>query len=464
MCVSVLLQHDVAGGCTHTFEEKGFEFDTGLHYIGGQLNKKNSPLRKLFDTITDSGLQWAPTADDFDVVCLGDKQPFGICSDVEKLRARLKARFPTEHAAIDTYIKMAKRALVTSGLWWASRVLPLWLDNLIGWLLKLPFRSMMETSVEEALSKITKNKELKLTLQYCWGDYGTDPAKAPMGLHLLVANHYMGGAFYPVGGSSQIALHIVQVIESLGGQVLVRAPVENIIIENGAAVGVVCKGTEIRAPKIISSAGVFNTYAKLVPAADRKPLAPYIEKMGYSEDCPVRPAPGHATLFLGLNDPDNELKAKLPASNFWCFPSSTESHGDGIRRWYADSDMTGTEMCAAFIAFPSVKDPTFAKRFPGKQTAEVLTELNYEWVKDWNEARVRHRGEDYEAIKAKVTKKLKDRLFKQFPDLAKPGVIAYEELGTPLSNNFYIGAHRVTQTAVLLQGSPTQRSVISVPD
>jgi all-trans-retinol 13,14-reductase len=33
--VLVLEQHDVAGGCTHTFEDRGYEFDTGLHYIGG---------------------------------------------------------------------------------------------------------------------------------------------------------------------------------------------------------------------------------------------------------------------------------------------------------------------------------------------------------------------------------------------------------------------------------------------
>ena len=28
-CVLVLEQHDQAGGCCHTFEEKGFEFDVG---------------------------------------------------------------------------------------------------------------------------------------------------------------------------------------------------------------------------------------------------------------------------------------------------------------------------------------------------------------------------------------------------------------------------------------------------
>ena len=32
--VLVLEQHDRSGGCCHTFEERGFEFDTGIHYIG----------------------------------------------------------------------------------------------------------------------------------------------------------------------------------------------------------------------------------------------------------------------------------------------------------------------------------------------------------------------------------------------------------------------------------------------
>ena len=32
--VCVFEQHDQAGGCLHTFFEDGFEFDTGIHYIG----------------------------------------------------------------------------------------------------------------------------------------------------------------------------------------------------------------------------------------------------------------------------------------------------------------------------------------------------------------------------------------------------------------------------------------------
>ncbi len=41
--VLVLEQHDRAGGCCHTFVEKGYEFDVGVHYVGnmvdGQVDK-----------------------------------------------------------------------------------------------------------------------------------------------------------------------------------------------------------------------------------------------------------------------------------------------------------------------------------------------------------------------------------------------------------------------------------------
>ncbi|KAL7548163.1 hypothetical protein ACHAWF_011456 [Thalassiosira exigua] len=55
----VLEQHDIAGGNLHTFTEEGYEFDTGLHYIGGKIGDKRSPQRKLLDYIIDEeGVEW----------------------------------------------------------------------------------------------------------------------------------------------------------------------------------------------------------------------------------------------------------------------------------------------------------------------------------------------------------------------------------------------------------------------
>mmetsp|Transcript_12106 Transcript_12106/g.19966 ORF Transcript_12106/g.19966 Transcript_12106/m.19966 type:complete len:288 (-) Transcript_12106:44-907(-) len=62
--VLVLEQHDIARGNLHTFTEKGYEFDTGLHYIGGKIGDRTSSVRKQLDYITDGGIEWEPMEED----------------------------------------------------------------------------------------------------------------------------------------------------------------------------------------------------------------------------------------------------------------------------------------------------------------------------------------------------------------------------------------------------------------
>jgi phytoene dehydrogenase-like protein len=68
--VIVLEQHDQAGGCCHSFTEKGFEFDTGIHYIGEMRN--NTAFRFLMDQLSNGQLGWSNVADDFDTVVIVD--------------------------------------------------------------------------------------------------------------------------------------------------------------------------------------------------------------------------------------------------------------------------------------------------------------------------------------------------------------------------------------------------------
>ena len=50
-------------------------------------------------------------------------------------------------------------------------------------------------------------------------------------MHANLVNHFMRGTFYPVGGASEIAMHLIPVIEKSGGRVLVRAPVKEILVD-----------------------------------------------------------------------------------------------------------------------------------------------------------------------------------------------------------------------------------------
>ena len=53
-------------------------------------------------------------------------------------------------------------------------------------------------------------------------------------MHAILANHYLFGASYPRGGASEIAFHIIPVIEKAGGKVLVRAMVSKILVDENS--------------------------------------------------------------------------------------------------------------------------------------------------------------------------------------------------------------------------------------
>ena len=56
-------------------------------------------------------------------------------------------------------------------------------------------------------------------------------------MHAALINHYLYGASYPRGGASEIGFHMIPLIERSGGRVLVRAPVTDILTEEGKVVG-----------------------------------------------------------------------------------------------------------------------------------------------------------------------------------------------------------------------------------
>lgn len=51
-------------------------------------------------------------------------------------------------------------------------------------------------------------------------------------MHSLLVTHYLNGAWYPKGGASEIAYHMIPIIEKAGGAVLVRAPVNRILFND----------------------------------------------------------------------------------------------------------------------------------------------------------------------------------------------------------------------------------------
>ena len=90
--VLVLERHYVAGGFTHVFKRKGYEWDVGIHYIG-EVQNLNSPIRKMFDYVTDQNLKWEDMGEVYDRIIIGNKT-YDFVKGVDNFKNKLVSYFP----------------------------------------------------------------------------------------------------------------------------------------------------------------------------------------------------------------------------------------------------------------------------------------------------------------------------------------------------------------------------------
>ena len=163
-------------------------------------------------------------------------------------------------------------------------------------------RRLSLTTTKDYLEHHFTDPRLRAVLSSQWGDYGLPPSRSAFSMHALVVQHYLHGGWYPVGSSRTIADGAKEVIESRGGACLVDHTVEEILVEDGRAVGVSVsykKGrgprhATFRAPVVISDAGAHTTATRLLPPGSAPGLAAAVAS--------AEPSVSTVTLYLGLRD------------------------------------------------------------------------------------------------------------------------------------------------------------------
>ena len=415
--VCVLEQHYTAGGFTHTYVRNGYEWDVGVHYVG-DVQKPWSPIRRVFDFISDGQLKWEFMDEVYDKIVIGENE-YDYVAGRHNFSEKMKEYFPGEEAAIDEYIKRISQVNSLIPRFFAGQNMPRQMGMLFNKFRKHLVPDYFNQAVIEVLRELTDNDELIGVLAGQWGDYGHPPGEASFLIHALIAKHFLAGGNYPVGGSSKIAETILPVIKSTGGEVFTYAEVDKIIIEKNTAKGVrLANGDEIMAKNIVSAAGITNTVTRFLPEEVAKQHG-FIRKI---EKTPA--SSSHLCLYIGLKETASELK--LPKTNYWIYNSN--DHDGEVARFKADQS---GDLPLTYISFPSAKDPEHDANYPGRSTIEVLTMCEYDWFKQWKGTPWGKRGTDYEAYKEELSQKLLKVLFKHFPHLK--GKIDYYELSTPLS-------------------------------
>ena len=272
--VMVCESHSIPGGAAHAFDRDGFTFDSGPSlYSGLSYSPSPNPLRQVLDAIgetlpcvTYDTWGCCLPEGDFDT-SVGAEQ---FCEVLKKLRGneaiaewrslqRVMEPFASAAVAIPpAALRFDLGAVITVGRFAPSLV------QHVAHVAKLtgPFSRIMDDVVNDPFIRNWLNL-------LCFLLCGL-PANATSAAEVafMFADWYRPGVVldYPVGGSGALVDALVRGLKRQGGQLMLNAHVEQVLVEGNRAVGVrLCGGKEIRSrTAVVSNASVWDTL-KLLP-------------------------------------------------------------------------------------------------------------------------------------------------------------------------------------------------------
>jgi len=418
--VLLLEQHSGAGGQTQTFRRQGWEFATGVHYVGGVGPETGAAgqFGRLLAWLGDGALRFAPCANPYDIVRLPGFE-FGIPHPEAAYRAALLLRFPREQAAIDHWFQASHDARKAAFTLMALHSLPSWAAAGLRLLRGRQAETWADHTLADELARIA-NPQLRAVLGARWGDYGAPPATAPFVEHALVTGSYDAGAYYPVGGPARFAQTLLPALLATGGECRLGAEVRRILVESDRVTGVEVMRSGVTSTEfahhVISDMGAANTVACLPEGA-----APAWRE----EVRAMAPGLGFVALYIGLEG--DIAAAGASSANHWIYEQD-----DIGRIWQqpADEDAPGL-----FVSFPSLKDPAWQ----GPPTAEVLALVDRTafapWLSHMQDAAERGERGDYSAFKDWVAARLRAQFERHFPALAP--MVRFHEAATPRTQQHF---------------------------
>jgi phytoene desaturase len=224
-------------------------------------------------------------------------------------------------------------------------------------------------TLDQAVRRHVRSPQLRMLLNRFATYVGASPYLAPATLAVIAHVELSGGVWYPQGGIYRIAESLVSLAQETGVELHLGCRVQEIIVRNGRAVGVVtADGERQEAAAVLSNLDVTTTFSALLPPSEQvtRRLAALSRR---ETSC------SGFVLLLGVEGEHPEL-----AHHNIFFPADYRAEFDDIfRRGLPPRDPT------LYVAITSKSDPQHAP--PGCENWFVLvnappTNAGVDWERD----------------------------------------------------------------------------------
>ncbi len=266
--VLLLEQHYIPGGCATTFKRKDFVMEVGLHEMDGLFDKDTKV--QVFDFLeVNKSVKFIQVPELFHLI--SNRPEFTFPHGTESAQKLLVDKFPQEEKGIKAFFNLISGVLNETSKMPQEK----WKTILIFPFMPLLFPNIVKssrTSIGHWLDKNIQNDELKLILTANLLYYGDDPySLSLMYFSVAQASYIGGGGHFIKGGSQKLSDYLSKFIQNHGGQVMLGANVEKIMVENGKAIGIQFRDSfnkesspkKIYADSIIANAAIPNVVRML---------------------------------------------------------------------------------------------------------------------------------------------------------------------------------------------------------
>ncbi|MCF8119248.1 MAG: NAD(P)/FAD-dependent oxidoreductase [Deltaproteobacteria bacterium] len=409
--VLLLERHNIPGGCATSFCRGRFEFEVALHQLSGMgTPEKPGPLRMMLGNlgILDQ-LELVEMPELYQVI-MPDGFKIGFKPEKEQVVSELKARFPQERQAIDTFFDLVYA--------YAQQMLA-------AFFFKDPEPTREKYPVmyayafktaAEVLDELFTDPLLKAVISVYWGYVGLPPDRLAFPYLAMIFFTYIEfKPFHIKGGSQALSNVIAHTFLSHGGAIRFNCGVKRIMVEKGAIQGVETQdGERIRARFVVSNASQVSTYVGLMDP-EQVPDPVHREMRGRSL------SPSAFTLFAGFDCEPDALGFTQPTS----FLLRDLDVSDRVLSRMEALPIGNQPMV---LSCYDVADPDFSP--PGTCQANIVT-LKYgrTWLKVPPEA--------YHRVKFQCAEEMLQRVEEIYPRVR--GHIEELEIATPMTHMRYLG-------------------------